>query len=114
MMRRHGPFLIALVSALLALGGCGSGETWEPVEGRLFRADASAPTDTTRFFWVSSGCYDEYRLDVVETSESVVISAERRGEIVGDCEGGAEVVLESPLGDRSVLDGRSKAVLPPG
>jgi hypothetical protein len=58
-------------------------------------------------------CGQDPRLEVRETDDSVRITAFPGTTVAGDCQGGGRVVLDGPLGTRTVVDGFDGSVVSP-
>ncbi|MEQ1787253.1 MAG: hypothetical protein ABL966_09385 [Acidimicrobiales bacterium] len=94
---------LTMVSALV--GGCSRIEEAVPVSGAVL---AISPTQ----FEVTVGCFDSVRVEVDEETDRVELLAYGKGRIGGDCASTAIVSLAAPLGDRSVVDGKTGRTVP--
>lgn len=91
-----------LVTIALALGptgllaGCG-GDEWTPTEiGLVEVADDR--------LIVGPHCNEDARVTADEAESEIRVSFEVKGDTQGECYGVAEVMLDKPVGDRTVID----------
>lgn len=86
----------AALAAAAVFAGCG-GDEWRATEiGLVEVADQR--------LIVGPHCNDDARVTAEETDEEILVSFEVKGEVEGECYGVAEVVLDEPVGDRTLID----------
>ncbi|MEM8706246.1 MAG: hypothetical protein AAGE98_07305 [Actinomycetota bacterium] len=74
-------------------------EGWRDFGLSIDEADADS-----RVLVVFGGCHGDERATVEETDTAVIVAVEVNGAYRGDCFTGIEIVLDRPLGDRTIID----------